>query len=205
MEKNKSIIPIYKSEPTKTKIIIENVVKMLSKRIYIDSNKKKNQLLDFDKSMENIENRGDHTYIIEALNGDKYALKIIFQKISATGKQSILHDFLTDYVQYKRIIVAKEFNNKISEFVTRNKSQIFSENIMLEDMIENIYQPKFELLDPEEMDLMRKEYNTSDYTTSKILQTDPVTKYFDLKKGDIIRIIRPSPTSGESVSYRVVF
>ncbi len=58
---------------------------------------------------------------------------------------------------------------------------------------------------PNEIQLFYGEYNASTYTTKKLLYDDPTSRYFNLKKGDVIRLIRPSPTAGEGIDYRVVF
>ena len=54
------------------------------------------------------------------------------------------------------------------------------------------------------MEKFKNEYNATDYTIKKILRSDPISKYYALRKGDIVRIIRPSPTSGEAIDYRIV-
>jgi DNA-directed RNA polymerase subunit H (RpoH/RPB5) len=38
----------------------------------------------------------------------------------------------------------------------------------------------------------------------KILTIDPIVDYFNLKRGDIIRIIRHSEQSGKNIAYRIV-
>jgi DNA-directed RNA polymerase subunit H (RpoH/RPB5) len=177
---------------------------MLSNRIYIDKKGEKHQLLDQRDTLKNIEERGDGTFTFKANNGDNYAVKIIFQKITAIGKQSVISDFFNEYAKFRKIIVAKDFNNKIADHVARQHTQIFKENSMLEDIISHKYQPKYELLTPAEMDKVKSEYNATDYSIQKMMRSDPITKYFALKKGDIIRIIRPSPTSGEAIAYRIV-
>jgi DNA-directed RNA polymerase subunit H (RpoH/RPB5) len=204
MEPDKTLFTAIKPETDKIEIIINNVLIMLSNRIYIDKTGHKQPLLDRDEAKKNISDRGDGTFIITANNSDQYAVKVIFQKISAIGKQSMISEFLKEHGQYKKIIIATDFNNKIADFVTKHHTQIFRESALLQDIISHRDQPKFELLSPKEMEAVKSEYNITDYTTKKLLKTDPVTRYFALKKGDIIRIIRASPTSGEGIDYRVV-
>lgn len=204
MEPNKTLFQVIKTEQDKTNTIIKNVLIMLSNRIYIEDDKKY-QLLDPEKTINKIDDKGDGTFTFKTNNGDNFALKIIFQKISATGKQSAISEFFKEYAKFKKIIVAQDFNNKIEIHVAKHHTQIFKEKMLLEDIIMNRDQPKFELLSPSEMEAVKEEYNITDYMVVKMTRFDPITKYYDLKRGDIIRIIRPSSTSGEAVAYRIVY
>lgn len=204
MEENKTLFQVIKSEPEKTKTIINNVLIMLGNRIYIDKNGDKHRLLDPTEVLRHVDDKGDGTYTFKANNGDTYALKIVFQRISATGKQSTVSEFFKDYAKFKKIIVARDFNNKIADHVSRHHTQIFKENSLLMDILSFRDQPAFELLSPVEMEKVKAEYNVTDYTIEKLMRADPIAKYFALKKGDIIRIIRASPTSGEAIAYRIV-
>lgn len=200
MEPDKSFLQIFKTESEKTELIIKNTLIMLGNRIYVDKGGDKHPLLDPGKAGQNIKDKGDNVFIIEADNGEKYVLKIFFQKINAVTKQSPISSFLEEYATYKKIVVARDYNKKISE----SRTQFFSENSLLENILDYCDQPRFELLSPKEMELVKKEYNITDYTTSKYTKKDATVKYFALKKGDVIRVIRPSPTSGESIAYRIV-
>lgn len=204
MEENKNLFTVIKSEAEKIKTIIDNTLIMLGNRIYIDKTGAKNRLLDPEIAIKTIKDKGDNTFIIQANNGDNYVLKIVFQKISTSGRQSVISEFFKDYEQYKKILVAKEFNNKISDYVSRNHTQIFNEDTLLSDLIKARFQPKFELLSPTEMEQFKSEYNVTDYTCGKMVRNDAITKYYGLKKGDIIRVIRPSSTSGRGIGYRIV-
>lgn len=204
MEADRKLFTVFKTDTEKTNIIIQNVLTMLGNRIYIDKEGNKQPLLVPSEASKTIMDHGDGTFIIKANNGDSYAIKIVFQKIIATGKQSIISDFFNEYAKYKKIIIARDYNNKIVDYVSRQHTQIFREASLLQDIIKYRDQPKFEILSPSEIEKFKKEYNATDYTTKKMLRSDPVAKYFALKKGDIIRIIRPSPTSGEAIDYRIV-
>lgn len=204
MEPNRSLFMIMKHESDKTKSIVHNVLLMLSRRIYIDKKGEKMPLLDLSESKKSLEDIGDNIFVVVANTGDKYAIKLIYQKISAIGKQSPLSEFFREYAQHKKIIVATDYNNKIADYVVKNHAQIFREGTMMSDILAYRDQPTFELLSPKEVEAVKTEYGITDYTTKKILRSDPITRYFALKKGDYLRVIRASPTSGKSIDYRVV-
>lgn len=203
MEPNKTLFSVEKPESEKVKIIMNNVLTMLGNRIYIDKGGRKQPLIIPEEAGKKVTDKGDGTFIIKSNNGDNYAIKIIFQRITSTGKQSVVSDFFKEYAKYKKIIIAREYNNKIIDYMTKHHTQIFKESSMLSDIISYRDQPNFELLSPAEMERFKLEYNATDYTTKKMNRNDPVAKYFALRRGDIIRIIRPSPTAGEAIDYRI--
>lgn len=204
MEKNRSVINVYKTESEKTVSIINNIIIMLSNRIYIDEHGKKQPLLNYDDAISKVIDYGNNTFSVKTNTNDVYAIKIIYQKILAIGKQSMISEFIKEYIDNKKIIVATNYNNKIVDFVVRQGAQIFKEFSFLQNIILQHDQPTFELLSPTEMVDVQKEYNISTYTTPKILKSDPITKYYGLQKDDFIRVITYSPTSGFSTSYQVV-
>jgi len=60
------------------------------------------------------------------------------------------------------------------------------------------------LLTPEEIEKVLEEYQTVRSQLPKLLVTDPVAKYYGMKAGDVCKIIRQSPMTGESYYYRIV-
>lgn len=205
MEPNKTLFTVIKSESEKLKTITKNVIIMLGNRIYIDENGDKQPLIDTSISKDKLTDKGNNTFTIKANNGENYAIKIIFDRISSTGKKSIVNEFFEDYPKHKKIIIASDYGNKIEVYMNKHGTQIFPESAFLENIIEHDDQPQeFQLLSPKEMELVKKEYNVTEYTQDKYIRHDPVVKYFALKKGEIIRIIRASPVSGEAIAYRIV-
>ncbi len=63
---------------------------------------------------------------------------------------------------------------------------------------------KHEIMPKNEVDAVKKQYNAELEKFPKIYVDDPTAKAIDAKVGDLIRIIRPSPTTGTTTYYRYV-
>ncbi len=63
---------------------------------------------------------------------------------------------------------------------------------------------KHEILPVEARQKVLQKYNANPEKFPYILASDPVIKEIGAKPGDVIKILRPSETAGESVYYRLV-
>jgi DNA-directed RNA polymerase I, II, and III subunit RPABC1 len=102
-----------------------------------------------------------------------------------------------DITTFARAEIKNESNTKEPLFI-----EIFSEPELIIDITEHILVPKHELLTDDEKDELLKIYPESQLP--KILLTDPVARYYGLKKKDIVKITRVSETAGYYINYRVV-
>jgi len=64
--------------------------------------------------------------------------------------------------------------------------------------------PKHIKISEKEKEEVLKEYNITLKELPKILKDDPAIEKLNVKAGDVIKVIRKSPTAGESVFYRGV-
>ncbi|MCD6312374.1 MAG: DNA-directed RNA polymerase subunit H [Thaumarchaeota archaeon] len=71
-------------------------------------------------------------------------------------------------------------------------------------ILEHFLVPKHRILSPEEAKQVLERYRVQPHQLPHILVSDPVVKAIGAKPGDIIEIIRDSPTAGKSVYYRLV-
>ncbi|WP_456328405.1 DNA-directed RNA polymerase subunit H [Archaeoglobus sp.] len=69
---------------------------------------------------------------------------------------------------------------------------------------DHILVPKHELLSEEEKEEVLRLLGVKPEQLPKIRVDDPIAKEIGAKVGDIIRIIRESPTAGVSIAYRYV-
>lgn len=72
------------------------------------------------------------------------------------------------------------------------------------NVLEHELVPKHEIVPPEEAVRILKELGVQPWQLPWISAEDPVVKAIGAKPGDIIRIIRKSPTAGVSIAYRYV-
>jgi DNA-directed RNA polymerase subunit H (RpoH/RPB5) len=203
-EVQENVFNIRKTEDQIRKTLLENTVKMLSNRIYI-VNGKKEKLISNNKINEIIKDLDDDTYEIKT-NRESYMLKIFFIKINSINKPSTIIDFIEKYNDSPKIIVAVDYGNKAYNDLKKkyDNVEIFYQYELMMDIISFALQPKFELLTPEEMEAVKKEYNCMEKHLQKKFSNDAISKYFNLKPGDIIRSINYSVTSGQTISYSIV-
>lgn len=81
--------------------------------------------------------------------------------------------------------------------------EIFIEKELIVDITEHPLVPKHELLTEEEKQKLLKDMSIKESQLQRILLTDPVARYLGLKKHDVVKITRPSETSGTYVVYRI--
>ena len=72
------------------------------------------------------------------------------------------------------------------------------------DATEHVLSPTHEKLTADEVQKLLKDYNVEYAKLPKISITDPSIEQLEVKLGDVIKISRKSPTSGNTVYYRMV-
>lgn len=72
------------------------------------------------------------------------------------------------------------------------------------NIMDHVLVPKHEVLSKEEAKEIIKKYGGNPYLFPSILADDPVVKALGAKPGDLIKIVRKSPTGREAIYYRLV-
>lgn len=197
------IFQVEKTNDEIRKTVLTNAIKMITER----------KLLKKDRMEENIKHilgvqSDDYTYVIDMTDGKKLALKLIQQKITAISKQSNIGEFLHKYKDLQKIVIVKGINTKSRQYILNNyqRTEVFLESELMIDIISFTLQPKFELLAPEseEAKTFCNKFLCKKRNMPRMYTDDAIARYYNLKHGDIVRIIRPSESSGYAPSYRIV-
>jgi DNA-directed RNA polymerase I, II, and III subunit RPABC1 len=100
-------------------------------------------------------------------------------------------------------VLTSQGKQKIAEVDNIIQLQCFNISELMVNITEHSYVPKHELLSEEEKNMLLKRYKIKENQLPKILTTDPIAKYFGLRKGNVVKIIRDSETAGKYVTYRI--
>jgi len=215
MSLNPELIPVKKDKETIRKDVLTNIIKIFHNRGLID-NKNLQKLFDEIKKpkdddiykislTKNIKPDNTNQDYVKKFDGSNIIVKIIHQKIQGIAKVPVIKEFINQYPNNHKIFIFDGISDKVKiSLMDLNNVEVFTESFLLVDLIDHIDSPRYEVLSEDESKELLESYILKKREMMKILTTDPVVSYFNLKRGNIIRIIRPSGQSGESIAYRIV-
>lgn len=149
-------------------------------------------------------------------------IKVIFGDLNKT----VTKKDLDQYIKYLKTYVDpknknSDIENKFDKLIVISKDKISSS--VEKDLLTNTYknievftfanlsiniiqhsaQPIFIPLTAEDSKIFLNEIETKKTELPRIGKNDPVSKYFGLKPGQVLKCIRQSPSDGQSIYYRL--
>jgi DNA-directed RNA polymerase subunit H (RpoH/RPB5) len=204
------------------KNVITNVIKMLIYRKWLNGNsdfiqkltedllnsKKEEKIynIKLQNNLINIETYEQFEKKTESknFNGDNVIIFILNQKIMT--KSQIITDFISKYNSYHKIIIVESITEKIKQSLLTNKyTEVFIEKEFLINIMDHVCSPQeVTVLTTVELTDLLLSYNAKKKELPKQYDIDPLSRYLYIKRGQIIRIIRNSEITGQSVAYRII-
>jgi DNA-directed RNA polymerase I, II, and III subunit RPABC1 len=176
-------------------LMTENIAIMLSQRTNWINESSDNILKQFTNNYDNNTTHYDGERLI--------AVKFINRKLSTIAKVEDIEFFLKKFSNYHKIIVFTKLTPKaINQLLNYDNLELVRDEDMYTNRIDFIMSQKVILLSKEEQEQVLHEYHCGRGEMEKMKQFDQMVHYYNLKLGEIVRIERPSVTSGISVIYR---
>ena len=183
----------------------------------------KEMLNDRDEDITKIENMTEEELLSFYTNSSIFdievndKLKIIYNMTSKIKIQDIRKFINIDEDNEKNdldktiIFISKEklTTNNFKSF-NEYKNKVNLQFFYIKELLFNIYRhelvPKHDVISSNEeiKEIMDKYLMKNKFQFPLILHTDPVCKYLNIKSNSLVKITRPSPTSGEYILYRYV-
>jgi len=201
-------LPIHLDLENVRKRVLTNITLMLRYRGYLDKSKwTPEHIANFVKNRTD-----DNIYKIKldtSFPADKdfdnksVYIKLISQKINSIGSSPLVNDFLKSHINNYKILVFDSISDKAKgSFNSFKHVEIFEEKFFMIDILSHHASPDYEVLTDTQVKLLKNTYNVDNKKIKKMLLKDPITQYLNLHKGQVVRIIRTSEQSIQSVDYR---
>jgi DNA-directed RNA polymerase I, II, and III subunit RPABC1 len=87
-----------------------------------------------------------------------------------------------------------------------SKTEIFLENDLIGNILDSEFVSPYEII-AKESEMYKgfmEDYISRKGNVPKLYSTEPMALYYNLKKGDLVRVLRPSESTGQSAFYRLV-
>jgi len=180
----------------KTQIILMNISKMLKDR---------NIIKNHQSFYDTIKNINDTLEVNSNYENNNIAIKIIYNNINTIKDHNEIENFLDKYNKYHKFFVVTSLSKKAyKQFDEFPQTEVFQEIELMVNILEHDLQPKFRLLNKKEVEEYFASFQNKKREMPRILDSDPVSRYFGAKNGDIIEITRPSVTSIDAITFRIV-
>jgi DNA-directed RNA polymerase I, II, and III subunit RPABC1 len=187
-----------------------NVREQNARNTIIKMLKKRNYQINFSTETETEMETGMKPFITKKEDGEKVI--VFFSKDLKVGVSQVreiieIMKSSDDGLDHAILVIKGNVSSSAKKAtINSNKFDIelFSEAELQFDVTEHELQPKFTVLTVVQKKELLSEYKITQQQLPRILNTDPISRYYGAKKGTIFKIERPSETAGKYNTYRIV-
>jgi len=191
--------------------VYKTISSMLSKRGYMVSREMREMTpMDFTQRFGEYPSREGLTILVEKSDDETDQLFVFFPEDEKVGVKpiKILTDRMKDESVSNAILVLRGditpfAKQAVLEMSDSFRIEHFKEAELLVDITDHKLVPVHQVLSQNEKQELLKRYRLRETQLPRIQPNDPVSRYYGMKRGMVVKITRPSETAGRYVTYRI--
>jgi DNA-directed RNA polymerase I, II, and III subunit RPABC1 len=191
--------------------VYRTIANMLDKRGYmVPKGLRELTPANFKERFGEYPNRDALTLLVEKADDDQNQLFVFFPEDEKVGVKPIKvftdrmrAENVSNAIMILRDDITAFAKQAVQEMSDAFRIEHFKEAELLVDITKHQLVPEHQLLTPSEKQELLKRYRLKDSQLPRIQQNDPVARYYGMRRGQVVKIIRPSETAGRYVTYRV--
>ena len=102
------------------------------------------------------------------------------------------------------IVTSGRYTHAVRQSAKKKNIELLPRTFPAFDLFEHKLVQRHEILTEKEKQELLAHYRVQPYQLPQIKSSDPAVKAIDAQPGDVLRVIRKSPTAGEHLAYRYV-
>jgi DNA-directed RNA polymerases I, II, and III subunit RPABC1 len=191
--------------------VYRTIANMLDKRGYmVPKNLRDITPSDFKNRFGENPSRDSLTILVEKADDETNQLFVFFPEDEKVGVKPI--KVYTDRMQAEgvsnaiivlRVDISAFAKQAVQEVSESFRIEHFKESELLVDITKHQLVPTHQVLTVSEKSELLKRYRLKETQLPRIQPNDPIARYYGMKRGNVVKIIRPSETAGRYVTYRV--
>uniref|UniRef100_A0A7S1ZQK9 RNA polymerase subunit H/Rpb5 C-terminal domain-containing protein n=1 Tax=Trieres chinensis TaxID=1514140 RepID=A0A7S1ZQK9_TRICV len=150
------------------------------------------------------------TILVEKADDETNQLFVFFPEDEKVGVKPIKvytdrmrEEAVSNAVLVLRVDITPFAKQAVQEMSDSFRIEHFKEAELLVDITEHKLVPEHQVLSQNEKQELLKRYRLKETQLPRIQTNDPVARYYGMKRGHVVKIIRPSETAGRYVTYRI--
>eukprot|EP00567_Pseudictyota_dubia_P004820 CAMPEP_0197449152 /NCGR_PEP_ID=MMETSP1175-20131217/20173_1 /TAXON_ID=1003142 /ORGANISM="Triceratium dubium, Strain CCMP147" /LENGTH=228 /DNA_ID=CAMNT_0042981177 /DNA_START=174 /DNA_END=860 /DNA_ORIENTATION=+ len=150
------------------------------------------------------------TILVEKADDETNQLFVFFPEDEKVGVKPIKiytdrmkEEAVSNAVLVLRVDITPFAKQAVQEMSDSFRIEHFKEAELLVDITDHQLVPEHQVLSQNEKQELLKRYRLKETQLPRIQPNDPVARYYGMKRGQVVKIIRPSETAGRYVTYRI--